>query len=130
MQPTRPAARYRAELGVTMVLYAVVLTLAIVALRSWVTDDAALRAGIALAPMVPGGLVCWVALRQLRRIDELQRRVQFEAMAFAFAGTALLTFGYGFLQMVGFPSVPLLVVWPVMGLLWMVGVLLSARRYR
>lgn len=130
MQPTRPAARYLAELGVTMVLYAVVLTLAIVALRSWVTDDAVLRAGIALAPMVPGGLVCWVVLRQLRRIDELQRRVQFEAMAFAFAGTALLTLGYGFLQMVGFPSVPLLVVWPVMGLLWMVGVLLSARRYR
>jgi hypothetical protein len=92
-----------------------------------VHGDAA--AATALLPMVPGAGVCWAVLRQLRRMDELQRRLQLEALACAFAGTALITFSYGFLENVGFPRVSMFTVWPLMGTLWIGGLYFCRRRY-
>jgi hypothetical protein len=51
----------------------------------------------------------------------LQRRVQFEAVAFAFAATALLTFTYGLLENVDFPRISLTWVLPLMIVLWTAG---------
>jgi hypothetical protein len=62
-------------------------------------------------------------------MDELQRKLQFEALALAFAGTALLTFGYGFLEGVGLPRLSMFVVWPLMAALWVVGVFIGRVRY-
>lgn len=85
---------------------------------------------VTLAPMIPAAGVCWAVYRQLGRMDELQRRVQLEAFAFAFAGTALLTFSYGFLETAGYPRLPMFAVWPLMATLWMIGGIVSSRRYR
>ena len=63
------------------------------------------------------------------RLDELQRRIQFEAIAFAFAGTALLTFSYGFVENVGFPHLSWFFVWPIMAILWIIGLGIATRRY-
>ena len=88
------------------------------------------RVPLALAPMVPVVFVLFAFVRYFGRIDELQRRVQLEALAFAFGGTALLTFSYGFLQLVGFPQVSWFFVWPIMAVLWMAGKARADRRYR
>ena len=63
-------------------------------------------------------------------MDELQRRITFEALAFAFVGTALLTFSYGFLQLFSFPQASWLLMWPVMVAFWLVGSLLANQRYK
>ncbi|MCX2860227.1 hypothetical protein OOZ63_00045 [Paucibacter sp. PLA-PC-4] len=122
--------RYLLELGAAMGAYALVLAGSIAWLQGVNPPQGLGRDALALSPMLPGLAVVWVILRQLRRMDELQRRVQLEALGLAFAGTALLTLGYGFLEGVGYPRMSSFVVWPVMASLWVVGLVLAARRYR
>ena len=47
----------------------------------------------------------------------------------SFAGTAVLTFSYGFLEGLGYPRLSMFSVWPIMAVLWIVGLLLARRRY-
>jgi hypothetical protein len=80
--------------------------------------------------MVPAiyGLIAFV--RFMGALDELQRSIQLEAIAFGFGGTAVLTFGYGFLQGVGFPTLNWTFIFPLMIGLWGIGVAVAGRRYR
>ena len=48
----------------------------------------------------------------------------------AFAGTAVLTFSYGFLENVGFPPLNTFMIWPLMAMLWLLGQGVSRLRYR
>lgn len=121
--------RYRTEFGGAMVAYAVVLVAVILVLNN-IDAESGWRVPLALLPMIPIVLVFVAFLRFLDRMDELQRRIQMEALSFGFGGTALLTFGYGFLQMVGFPKVSWFFMWPIMAVLWIVGRARAERRYR
>jgi hypothetical protein len=116
------------EFLTVMGVYAVVLCVSIRFLRF--NPDSTFRIAIAIAPMIPAMLLPVVFVRQLRRMDELQRQQQLEALGFAFAGTAVLTFGYGFLQNVGFPAISSFAVWPLMSVLWIVGLWLAHRKYQ
>lgn len=87
------------------------------------------RITLALLPMLPVVFLCGVIIRTIRHMDELQRKVQFEAVALAFTGTALITFGYGFLEDAGLPRLSMFVVWPLMAILWAVGVIIGRVRY-
>lgn len=110
-----------------MLVYAVLLIGTIVALERF--PEAPWRFPVALAPMIPLGFLVWAAVRYLRGIDELQRQIQLEGLGFAFAAGSVLTFGYGFLQLVGLPPASWFYVWPVYAAMWAIGVLLSRRRY-
>jgi len=127
MQPS--FKRYYLELGAALLAYAALLVLSI-DVAEHMRQDAPLRTLVVLTPMVPCGAAAWAIMRQLRRMDELQMRIQLEALGFSFAGTALLTFGYGFLEGGGFPRLSLFTVWPVMATLWIMGCLLARRRYQ
>ena len=117
------------EFGGAMLAYAVILVVSITLLNN--TDPGSgWRVPLALLPMIPMVFALLAFVRAFGRMDELQRRVQLEALAFGFGGTALLTFGYGFLQLVGFPQVSWFLVWPIMAALWIVGLALANRRYR
>lgn len=121
--------RYRIEFAGAMVSYAVVLVAVILILNN-IDAESGWRVPLALLPMIPIVLAFFAFVRFLDRMDELQRRIQMEALSFGFGGTALLTFGYGFLQMVGFPQVSWFFVWPIMALLWIAGRARAERRYR
>jgi hypothetical protein len=122
--------RYMFELGAAILLYAAVLVLSLLALRGGGVDHPGARIAISLMPMLPGGAICWVLLRQMRRLDELGVRVWFEALGLAFAATALLTFSYGFLENVGFPRLSMFAVWPLMSACWGLGLAIANWRYR
>ena len=121
--------RYVIELTSTLVVYGLILVGSITLLthvdvaRPW-------RDLIALSPMLPALAMPWIILRELRRMDELQRRIQLEALGFSFAGTAILTFSYGFLEGLGYPRLSMFSVWPILAVLWVIGLLLARRRYR
>lgn len=85
---------------------------------------------IAAVPAVPAGIVIWLFVRALSRLDEVQKRVQVQALGFSLAATALLTFGYGFFEGIGWPSLNGTFVLPLMALLWGVGMIVIALRYR
>lgn len=126
---TKGAGRkYLVELGGAMAAYGVVLVAVLLVLNN-LGEESAWRVPLALLPVIPIVLVLVAFLRYLDRMDELQRRIEMEALSFGFGGTALLTFEYGFLQIVGFPQVSWFLVWPIMAVLWMVGKARAVRRY-
>jgi hypothetical protein len=84
----------------------------------------------ALLPMLPALYVPFSVVSFLRGIDELQRKIQLDALAFAFATSAVLTLSYGFLQNAGLPELSWIWVWPVMSLCWIVGLAVARWRYR
>jgi hypothetical protein len=121
--------RYMAELMGAMALYVVILMGSIAWLRN-IEEGSALRWVVALLPMIPALLAAAAVLRHFRRMDELLRRQLTEALAFAFAASALLVLTLGFLQVGGLGPVSIWWVWVGMGTAWIVGSALSALRYR
>jgi hypothetical protein len=111
-----------------MLAYCIVLPVSIVIIQA--NPHAAWRVPVALAPVIPAAVALWAYVRFLNRMDELQRRIQLEALALASGGTALLTFSYGFLENVGFPQLSLIWVLPLMVALWGLGTSVAGRKYR
>jgi hypothetical protein len=129
MATMNSAARsYLKEFGGAMIAYAIVLPISISLIEAH--PHAPWRIPVALAPVVPAALALWAFVRWVRRADELQRRIQFEALAVAFGATGLLTFSYGFLENVGFPQLSFIWVFPFMIALWGLTVAVTSYRYR
>ncbi|USP42213.1 hypothetical protein [Acinetobacter sp. XS-4] len=121
--------KYLIELGSALILYLVVLVFSLRYLKKDNLDNT-VQIFITVLPVIPCLLVVWSVLRQISRLDELQKHIQLFALAFAFTGTALLTFSYGFLENIGFPSFSMFIVWPIMAFLWGIGVVVGCLRYR
>jgi hypothetical protein len=85
---------------------------------------------LAVAPVAPAFFALLGFIRFLGRMDELQRRIQLEAIGFSFAATSMLTFTYGFLEDVGFPQLSYGWILPLMVMLWGLGLGFASRRYR
>jgi hypothetical protein len=123
--------RYLREFIYSMIAYMITLSLSLIGLgffADYPLNPA--RIAVALAPVVPVISMIFFFLRYLNSIDELQQRIQLLAIGFAAGTTSLLTFSYGFLENVGFPPVSLLWVFPVMILLWGVGLAVITQRYQ
>lgn len=121
--------RYVLELSGALGLYALLLIAANVAERA-LQPVGALDLAINLVPMVGAVAAAWVILRNLRQMDEMQRRIQFDAIAMSFVGTALITFGWGFAEGAGLPHLRAFAVWPIMATLWGFSLVVAQRRYR
>ncbi|OIQ31815.1 MAG: hypothetical protein BM562_06525 [Alphaproteobacteria bacterium MedPE-SWcel] len=89
-----------------------------------------MRILVSLSPMLAVVFICGVIIWSIRHMDEMQRKLQFEALALAVAGTALITFGYGFLEGAGLPRLSMFVVMPLIATLWFIGVMLGRLRFR
>jgi len=79
--------------------------------------------------------VGWVALvaslgMMIASLDELQRRIQTEAIAIGFAGTAIVVGGYALMQFAGFAQINVGIVILIMSLMWLVGKLWTLWKYR
>lgn len=121
--------QYIKEFSLAMAAYVVVVIVSITLINSS-AHSAWWRAPLAITPVIPAifGMIAY--LRYLRRADELQRRIQLEGFAFSFGITGMLTFSYGFLENVGYPSINVLWVFPLMIALWGIGVGIASRRYQ
>lgn len=122
--------RILVQMAAALTVYLSLLVGAVLLLLTYPDAPAALRGVLALCPMVPAVAMCMLVVRQLRTADELQARVQLEGVGFAFAVTAVTTFGYGFLETVGAPHLSWFFVWPFMALMWIVGVQVAKSRYQ
>ena len=120
--------KYFIEFTTAMVCYMALLLLSFFLLKE-MDQTSLFRVPVALLPMIPAVGICWVVIRQLRSLDELQRKIQFEALSWAFALTAVTTLSYGFLETVGFPKLSYFLIWPMMGAFWMVALRASKKRY-
>ena len=120
--------KYRAGVYSAMAVYVVFLFISV----RWLQHHppAPWKYAIAVMPVLPLLWVPMTVVRFLREIDELQRKIQLEALAFSFTATALLTLTYGFLQNAGVPNQSWIWVWPVMGIFWSIGLAVARQRYK
>jgi hypothetical protein len=89
--------------------------------------------GLALLPVPFFALLIHACVRGVRGLDELARRIQLEALAFAFPVAILVVFTVGLLDLAGFHGTndwdpPRL--WPLLLLPYWLGIVLANRRYR
>jgi hypothetical protein len=125
----RAAGRaYVLEFGGAMLLYTIVIVVSVTLLKA--QPHAAWRVPVALSPVVPAALAVAAFVRFLARMDDLQRRIQLEALGLAFGVTGILTFAYGFLEGIGFPHLSLIFIFPAMVALWGLGAAVTSWRYR
>jgi len=85
---------------------------------------------IALLP-----LAGWAALivsigMAIASLDELQRRIQTEAIAIGFAGTAIFVGGYALFQFAGLAEINVGIVLLAMSVMWLIGKFWTLWRYR
>ena len=119
---------YLVEFGGAMLAYVIVLPISIALVQAH--PHAAWRVPVALTPVIPAAVALWAFVCQVRRMDELQRHIQFDALVMSCGATALLTFSYGFLENVGFPPLSLIWILPLMVALWGLSVAVTSYRYR
>ncbi len=93
-------------------------------------EHSSLRFLFAILPVIPSTFAMWAAIRYFRSLDELQRRIQFEGLAFSFLATCLIALTWGFLQNAGLPHADVIWVAPVLIGLWGVGAAIANRRYQ
>ena len=90
-----------------------------------------MRITLAVVEGIVTGTIIVGSMLRLRQLDEMQQRVQLEALAIAFAGTGVLATTYGFLVNAGLPDIEWgALVWPAMVALWAFGLFYANRRYR
>ena len=124
----KPSARYIVTMLISLSLYTVALVVSLTWLKAGV--EGPWKYAIAVLPVLPALGVPIGVVRFCQAMDELQRRIQLESLAFGFGAAAIATFTYGFLQNAGLPAVSWVGVWPVMASCCFVGHLFAGRWYR
>ena len=113
-----------------------VLWMVTYALSRWlidVVDGQALRVAVALLPMPVFAWFLWTWMKGVARMDELERRIELEALAFAFPISIVLLATVGLLD----DAIPLdrddfslRTLWLLMPMLYYIGLWRAQRRYR
>lgn len=85
---------------------------------------------LALAPLVPGLWVVAAVREFIAGIDELQRKIQLEALAVGMAGTFLVLLAGSLLPLAGLPEPIYALPLAAAAIFWLLGQLLAHRRYR
>ena len=85
---------------------------------------------IALAPTIPGILLALSIGSAIAQLDELQRRIQLEAIGIAFGGSIIASLTYALLVLAGFPQVSWMFVPLILMMFWLVGKLWTMWKYR
>jgi hypothetical protein len=120
----------RTAIFITLLLATAIDIGASLALRR--TDlGATARTAIALLPL-PGNIaLIALILRAIRRLDDFQKRIHFEAVTLAFLSTGVAVFVYGYLQKadaVGPLNMGL--VWTFMLFFYAIGYFIAVRHYK
>ncbi|MEO1311529.1 MAG: hypothetical protein AAFV51_11270 [Pseudomonadota bacterium] len=121
--------RYAVELLSSIAVYGGSLVLAN-HLYGRLEPDGGLAALIALVPVAATGLTAYVILKHLFTMDELHRKIQFEAFAVSAILTGFGTFAVGFLEAAGLPQPSFIWVFPAMIGGWGLMLPIVTRRYR
>ncbi|HTU65032.1 MAG TPA: hypothetical protein VMF52_03690 [Steroidobacteraceae bacterium] len=116
MREREATQKFLVEMGGSLVLYAIVVSVSLRA-APHVADGIA-RTALMLSPMIPALLGLWAFMRQVGRMDEFVRLRNLQALSIAGGVTALFSLTWGFLENVGYPRLSMFVIWMVFGLSW------------
>ncbi len=85
---------------------------------------------VALAPALPAVWLAYTIGSAIAQLDELQRRIQLEAIGIGFGGSVVATLIYALLVQVGVPQISWMFVPLLMLLFWAIGKLWTMWKYR
>jgi hypothetical protein len=103
----------------------------LVALRLSRDDlDRSYQIALAIAPLIPGLILVASIGDAISKLDELQRKIQIEAIAIGYGITILVTMTFGLLAQAGLQQLNWLYVTLTMLLAWLVGKLWIGWKYR
>lgn len=88
------------------------------------------RAAVILVPLLPAFGILRFVLRQFAKGDEMQRRNQLTAVAWAFGATLILMIGYTLLEVIGWPHLPMWVPLVVAQSVWIAATWTQLLRFR
>ena len=89
-----------------------------------------LETPLVLLPLLPAAVTVWAFLRMVRQTDELERRINYQALALAFGVTFAASLLWSVLEDVGLPRVSSFWWWLLLAISWAVGLSIYSRRYR
>ena len=121
--------RYTKEFSTAMIAYVITLIVSISILKSY-EFPRLWQIVISIVPALPVFFVIVSLMRMIIDSDELQQRVQLLAISLSAALTGLITFSYGFLENVGFPKFPTFLVFPILIMIWGIGLAFFSKRYQ
>jgi hypothetical protein len=122
------AKRYTKEFLTAMAVYSAMVPLSVWLLRGH--ERTLVGYCLAFLPVIPSFFALWAFLRFFRGLDELQRRIQLEAVVFSFLATCFITLTWAFQQNAGLPRFDVSFVAPLLIGLWGVGLCIARRRYQ
>jgi hypothetical protein len=131
MSSTRAQSARRAVLPL-LVTWLVLYFCVRLTLEFRVASAPTLRLVLALLPVPVFALFLWTFVRSVRGADELERRIQLEALAVAFPLGLLLLTSLGLVQRaveLNFQNWSYNHVWPMFALFYIVGLTAARRRY-
>lgn len=129
--PPAMASR-RSRVGLAAILFAGLYLVALAA-AEMTAMPRALRLLIVLLPVPAFGFFLAEWIRSVRRLDELERRIQLEALAVAFPLSLMLVMGLGLIQRVtqlNPQDWSYRHIWPFLIAFYFFGLALARRRYR
>ncbi len=88
------------------------------------------RIAVALLPVIPGILIALGIVRAITQLDELERRILLEGIAFSFAMTFILVLSFGLLDFAGVTMLNGSYIALFMAIFMLIGKLWGNRRYR
>ncbi|MEO5963277.1 MAG: hypothetical protein ABIO75_00990 [Thermomonas sp.] len=125
-------SRYLREFMPAMIGYVLTLFLSVWLLKR--VDEPGLRALVALLPVPAIGLALRAIIRYIRDVDELQQRIELEAVSFAAAFVSIVYVSGGFLQLarvIDIPSgVAMIWVFPLICASYGLAKMVVARRFQ
>ena len=121
--------QYMRELIGSIVAYSILLIGSIWLVNTYL-ETSPLRFVVVILPMIPVIFTIRAMVNYLTNTDEMEREIQLKSLAISLAGTAFITFTYGFLEGVGLPRISMFFVWPVIAILWIVARFWLNRQYQ
>lgn len=85
---------------------------------------------LVLLPILPAALATWAFLSMIREADELERRINYQALSFGFAVTFAASLAYSLFEDLGLPRISSFWWWLVLAVSWGVGLTIYSRKYR
>jgi len=120
--------RYITRFIPAMSVYAILVVLMMPLVRS--VDPIWAKMLLALVPTVPVAFAVMEIVRFIASQDELERRLQFEAVGVAALLTCFLTFAWGLLENAGVPRLPVVMVTPLFCSIYGLAVWRAHRRFQ
>ena len=121
--------QYMRELIGSIVAYSILLIGSIWLVNTYL-ETSPLRFVVVILPMIPVIFTIRAMVNYLTNTDEMEREIQLKSLAISLAGTAFITFTYGFLEGVGLARISMFFVWPVIAILWIVARFWLNRQYQ